>query len=63
MSKSEKSAYFRQVFANNFFLVHFVKPFFRLWLQMRRKRLKKTENRFFYGCVLEFTYATIKGFA
>jgi hypothetical protein len=23
MSKSEKSAYFRHVFANNFFLVHF----------------------------------------
>jgi hypothetical protein len=29
---------------------------------MRRKRLKKTENRF-YECVLEFNYATIKGFA
>ncbi len=27
MSKSEKSAYFRQVFANNFFLVNFFKPF------------------------------------
>jgi hypothetical protein len=29
---------------------------------MRRKRLKKTEN-LFYDCVLEFNYATIKGFA
>jgi hypothetical protein len=27
MSKSEKSAYFRHGFANNFFLVHFFKPF------------------------------------
>jgi hypothetical protein len=27
MSKSEKSAYFRHVFANNFLLVHFLKPF------------------------------------
>jgi hypothetical protein len=27
MSKSEKSAFFRHVFANNFFLVHFVKTF------------------------------------
>jgi hypothetical protein len=27
MSKSEKSAFFRHVFANNFFLVHFFKPF------------------------------------
>ncbi len=26
MSKSEKSAYFRHVFANNFFWVHFFKP-------------------------------------
>ncbi len=30
---------------------------------MRRKRLKKMENRFFYECVLEFNYAAIKGFA
>ncbi len=94
MSKSEKSAYFRHVFANNFFLVHLSKPFstdsksawnsaffdthieflkknfffaligtfLKLWLQMCGKRLKKTENRF-YECVLEFYYATIKGFA
>ncbi len=27
MSKSEKSAYFRHVFANNFFWVHFFKTF------------------------------------
>jgi hypothetical protein len=83
MSKSEKSAYFRHVFANNFFLVHFFKPFstdsksawnsaffdthiefleknflfalistfFKLWLQMRRKRLKKTESRFLWMCL------------
>jgi hypothetical protein len=31
-------------------------------MQMRRKRLKKTEI-VFYECVLEFNYATIKGFA
>ncbi len=94
MSKSEKSAYFRQVFANNFFWVHFFKPFItdsksawisavfdtqieflrknfflalistflKLWLQMRRKRLKKRKI-IFYECVLEFNYATIKGFA
>jgi hypothetical protein len=30
---------------------------------MRRKWLKKTENLFFYECILEFNYATIKGFA
>ncbi len=80
MSKSEKSAFFRHVFANNFFLVHFSKlfqrirnqreilrfftyfsifsnkkfflghisTFFELWLQMRRKRLKKTENLFLW---------------
>ncbi len=79
MSKSKKSAFFRHVFANNFFLVHLFKTFstdsksawnsaffdtffdffkkkfffchistfFELWLQMRRKRLKKTENLFF----------------
>jgi hypothetical protein len=50
MIKSEKSAYFRHVFANNFFLVHiefWKKNFFLLLLallQMRRKRLKNTEN-------------------
>ncbi len=27
MSKSEKSAYFHHVFANNFFCVHFFEPF------------------------------------
>ncbi len=30
MSKSEKSAFFRHVFANNFFLVHFFKLFQRI---------------------------------
>ncbi len=89
MSKSEKSAYFRHVFANNFFFVRFFKTFstdskfcvfwhlswfkkkkilghistfFKLWLQMRRKWLK-IRKIFFYECVLEFNYATIKGLA
>ncbi len=80
MSKSEKSAFFCHVFANNFFLVHFftvfstdsksawnyaffdtffdffqkkifyghISTFFKLWLQMRRKRRKKTENLFLW---------------
>ncbi len=80
MSKSEKSAFFRHVFANNFFWVNFFKTFstdsksawnsaffdtfseffkkyfflghistfFELWLQMSRKRLKKTENLFLW---------------
>ncbi len=80
MSKSEKSAFFRHVFANNFFWKHVFKTFstdsksawnsaffdtfydffkkkiflghistfFELWLQMRRKRLKKTENLFLW---------------
>jgi hypothetical protein len=30
MSKSEKSAYFRHVFANNFIVVHFFKFFLRI---------------------------------
>ncbi len=83
MSKSEKSAYFRHVFANNFFWVHFfqtfstesksawnsaffdtyieffnkkiffalISTFCTLWLQMRRKRLKKTENLFLWMCL------------
>ncbi len=78
MSNCEKSAYFRHVFANNLFSVHFFKSFstdsksawnsgffdthigffekkifgalfgtfLKLWLQMRREQLKKTENRF-----------------
>ncbi len=88
VSKSEKSAYFRHVFANNFFWCIFANlfqrkfcvfwypywifvkkiffalfsTFFRLLLQMRRKRLKKRKI-VFYECVLEFNYATIKGFA
>ncbi len=44
------------------FLGH-IGTFFELWLQMRRKRLKKMENLFFWMCILEFNYATIKGFA
>ncbi len=33
MSKSEKSAYFRHIFANNFFSVPFLKLFQRIWNQ------------------------------
>ena len=82
MSKSEKSAYFCHVFANNFFWCIFSKTFLtdsksawnsaffdthieflkktffalfstflKLWLQMRRKRLKKTENHFLWMCL------------
>jgi hypothetical protein len=35
MSKSEKSAFFRHVFANNNFLVHF---FFKLFQRIRNQR-------------------------
>ncbi len=64
MSKSEKSAFvffdtFFDFFKKKIFLGH-ISTFFELWLQMRRKRLKKI---FFYECILEFNYATIKGFA
>ncbi len=67
MSKSEKSAYFRHVFANNFFwcicvfwypywifnkkIFSLISTFCKLWLQMRRKRLKKTENLFLWMCL------------
>ena len=93
MSKSGKSAYFRHVFANNFFWVHFFntfstdsksawnsaffdthteffdKIFFALfgtfctlWLQMRRKRLKKMENLFLW-MYLRILLGNPKGFA
>jgi hypothetical protein len=48
-------------FKKNIFLGH-IGTFFELWLQMRKKRLKKRKI-FFYECILEFNYATIKGFA
>jgi 4-amino-4-deoxy-L-arabinose transferase-like glycosyltransferase len=82
MSKSEKSAYFCHVFANNFFVCIFlnlfqrtqnqreilrffipilnfffkfffalISTFLKLWLQMRRKRFKKTENLFLWMCL------------
>ncbi len=81
MSKSEKSAYFRHVFANNFFwcifsklsqrirhqreILRFLIPILNFWekkfsfalfstfckLQMRSKRLKKTENLFLWKCL------------
>ncbi len=84
MSESEKSAYFRHIFANNFFGAFFrhffngfeisvkfcvfdahieflnkkkifalISTFCKLWMQMRRKRLKKRKI-VFYECVLEF---------
>jgi hypothetical protein len=34
MSKSEKRAFFRQIFANNFFMVHFSKLFQRIRHQL-----------------------------
>ncbi len=72
--KSEKRAFFRHMFANNFFMVHFfttfceilrflipilnlkkifalISTFCKLWLQMRRKRLKKTEYLFLWICL------------
>jgi hypothetical protein len=52
MSKSGNNAYFRHVFAYNF-IFSLISTFCKLWLQMRTKRLKKTEN-LFYECVLEF---------
>ncbi len=84
ISKSEKSAYFRHVYANIFFgaffqnffnafeisvkfsvfwypnwifelkiffALIFISTFCKLWLQMRRKRLKKTENLFLWMCL------------
>jgi hypothetical protein len=52
MSKSEKSAYFRHGFANNFFWVHFLKLFQRIRNQREILRFlipitaQKTENLF-----------------
>jgi hypothetical protein len=94
MSKSEKSAFFRQVFANNFFLYIFSKLCQRIRNQREILRLltpfsifskkkfclvilvlfsnfdckcagngSKKRKIFFYECILEFNYATIKGFA
>jgi hypothetical protein len=86
MSKSEKSAYFCHVFANNFLWCIFpnlfqrirnqpdilrffipilnfeywiekknffnlISTFFKLWLRMRRKWLKKTKNLFLWMCL------------
>ncbi len=45
----------------NFFALF--RTFCKLWLQMRRKRLKKNGKFFFYECVLEYNYASIKGYA
>ncbi len=46
-------------FSKNFFLGH-ISTFFELWLQMRRKRLKKSKN-VFCKCFLDFNFAHIKG--
>ncbi len=94
MSKSEKSAYFRYVFANYFYFVHFFKhfstdsksawnsAFFDTHIEFLPKKFflllltlfldfnckcagNGLEKRkiVFYEYVLEFNYATIKGFA
>ncbi len=93
MSKSEKIAFFRHVFANNFFLVNFFKTFstdsksawnsafFDTFFDKKKKKIyvifvlfsnfdckcagNGSEKRkiFFYECILEFNYATIKEFA
>jgi hypothetical protein len=47
MSKSEKSAFFRHVFANNFFLVHFFKFFQRIRNQREILRFLTTFFDFF----------------
>jgi len=73
MSKSENSAYFHHIFANKFFWCIFSKLFQRIrnqreilrWYTLiakAHKTAQKTEN-LFYECVLEFNWATIKGFA
>jgi hypothetical protein len=87
MSKSLKSAYFRHIFANNFFWCIFSKLFqqirnqreilrflmpilkqknFLLFLYTSIANAQETAQKkeiFFYECVLEFSYATIKRFA
>jgi hypothetical protein len=91
--ENEKSAYFRHVFANNFFWCVFSKLFQRIQNQReilrfltpfsikKKKKIlghnstfshfdctcpgngSKKGKIFFYECILEFNYATIKGFA
>jgi hypothetical protein len=93
MSKSEKSAFFRHVFANLFFWYNFSKLFQRIRNQREILRFltpfslkkfffvvvilvlfsnfdckcagngSKKRKILFYECILEFNYATIKGFA
>ncbi len=94
MSKSEKSAFFRPVFAKNLFWVLFFKTFstdsksawnsafFDTFSDFFKKYFflghictfsnfdckcagngSKKRKIFFYECILEFNYATIKGFA
>ncbi len=94
MSKSEKSAYFRYVFADNFFWSIFSNlfstdskstwnsAFFDTHIEFLEKKFflllfalfldfdckcagngSKKRKIVFYECVLEFNYATIKGFA
>ncbi len=61
MCKSENSAYFRHVFANNFFFVTVFKNFFKVlnflikifFCSFAHKTAQKPEN-LFYDCVLEF---------
>jgi hypothetical protein len=94
INKSEKSAFFRHVFANNFFWYIFSKLFQRIRNQREILRFltpfpilskniffkvilvlfsnfdckcagngSKKRKICFYECILEFKYATIKGFA
>ncbi len=50
---------FNDFFQKTFFLGH-IGTFFKLWSQMRKKRLKKSKN-VFCKCVLDFNFAPIKG--
>ncbi len=50
---------FFDFFQKKFFKGHF-SIFFKLWSQMRKKRLKQSKN-VFCKCVLDFNFAPIKG--
>jgi hypothetical protein len=60
MSKSEKSAFFRHVFANNFFWVNFSKPFQRIRNQREILRFLTpfsifSKKKFFYVIFVLFS--------
>ena len=48
------------IFQEEKFVFALISIFSKLWMQMRKRRLQKTEN-LFYKYVLEFNYATING--